>query len=254
MKIGIIGVGNIGKTLALKLGAAGHDIKVANSRGPDTISEDVLAGGARAVTTREAVVDVDVVILSIPFGAIPGLAAVLKDVGDDVVVIDTSNYYPQRDGRIEAVDAGMVESLWVTAQLGRPVVKSWNAVLSASLINKGQPAGSADRIALPVAADDDTARRVGLQLVEETGFDAVDAGTLAGSWRQQPGAPAYCTDLTRDELTTALAMADVSLLPGRRDAAIAQITKRFSDGGADDVDLSVLNRSLYIDAPLSKQT
>lgn len=223
MKIGIVGVGHIGKTLAQRLGAAGHDVKVANSRGPHTIDADVLASGARAAPAAEAVVDVDVVILSIPLTRIAQIAPLIARVPAETVVIDTSNYYPMRDDKITAIEAGQVESLWVTEQLGRPVVKAWNAIGSGSFANKGEPAGGPGRIAIPVAADSDTERGVGMALVEDTGFDAFDAGTLAQSWRQQPGAPCYCTDLTRREMPAALeaavagALAEAAGPGGRRD-------------------------------------
>ena len=153
MKIGILGTGHIGKTLARKLSAAGHDVKVANSRGPETIEADVLASGARAVSAAEAVEDVDVVILSIPLNRLPEVAPLIASVPAETVVIDTSNYYPHRDGKIDAIEAGQVESLWVAEQLGRPIVKAWNAIGSDSFARKGKPAGSPDRIAIPVAAD-----------------------------------------------------------------------------------------------------
>ena len=121
MKIGILGTGHIGKTLVRKLSAAGHDVRVANSRGPDTIEPDVLAFGGRAVTAAEAVADVDVVILSIPLNRLPEVAPLIATVPSETVVIATSNYYPQRDGRIDAIEAGQVESLWVAEQLGRPI-------------------------------------------------------------------------------------------------------------------------------------
>src|SRR5215217_2311899 len=149
MKIGILGVGHIGKTLVQKLSAAGHGVKAANSRGPETIEADVLAFGGRAVSAPEAVVDVDVVILSIPLNGLPEIASLIAKVPSEAVVIDTSNYYPQRDGRINAIEAGQVESLWVAEQLGRPIVKAWNAIGSESLAKKGKPAGSPDRIAIP---------------------------------------------------------------------------------------------------------
>jgi predicted dinucleotide-binding enzyme len=127
MKIGILGTGHIGKTLVQRLSAAGHDVKVANSRGPETIEADVLSSGGCAVTSPEAVRDVDVVILSIPLNRIPEIAPLIAGVPAGTVVIDTSNYYPQRDGRIDAIEAGQIESLWVAEQLGRPVAKAWNA-------------------------------------------------------------------------------------------------------------------------------
>src|SRR4051794_32751995 len=217
MKIGILGTGHIGKTLALKLSAAGHDVKVANSRGPETIEDDVLASGAHAVSSAEAVREVDVVILSIPLNRIPSVAPLVADLPAETVVIDTSNYYPFRDSKIDAIEAGQVESMWVAEQLGRPIVKAWNSIGSDSFARKGTASGSPGRIALSVAADREADRKVGMQLVEDTGFDAFDAGTLAESWRQQPGAPCYCTDLTEEELPNALASAERARLPKRRD-------------------------------------
>jgi 8-hydroxy-5-deazaflavin:NADPH oxidoreductase len=248
MKIGILGTGHIGKTLVRTLSAAGHDVKVANSRGPDTIEPDVLSSGARAVTAAEALVDVDVVILSIPLNRLPGIAPLIAAVPADTVIIDTSNYYPARDGRIEAIEAGQVESLWVSEQLGRPIVKAWNAIGSDSFARKGKPAGSQDRIAIPVAADNDSDRKVGMALVEDTGFTAFDAGTLADSWRQQPGAPCYCTDLTLEEMPAAHAAAERARLPKRRDLAVAAIVERVGDGTTNpDADYGVrLSRALYM--------
>ena len=246
MKIGILGTGHIGKTLVQKLSAAGHDVKVANSRGPETIEADVLAYGGRAVTAAEAVEGVDVVILSIPLNRLPGIAPLISGVPAETVVIDTSNYYPQRDGTIEAIEAGQVESLWVSEQLGRPIAKAWNAIGSDSFARKGKPAGSPGRIAIPVAADSKRDRKVAMALVEDTGLDAVDAGTLDESWRQQPGAPGYCTDLTREEMPAALAAAERARLPKRRDLVVAAIQERVGDATTNpDAEYGVrLNRAL----------
>lgn len=230
MKIGILGTGNIGASLVRKLSAAGHAVKVANSRGPDTIAADLLTSGAQAVTADQALRDVDAVILSVPLGRIPGLAPLIAELPGDVVVIDTSNYYPGRDSAIQAIEDGQVESLWVAEQLGRPIAKAWNAIGSASLAENGRPKGAAGRIALPVAADRDQDRAVAMALVEDTGLDAFDAGPLAESWRQQPGAPAYCTDLTLDEIGPALAAAERHRLPARRDLIVAAIMERLGDG------------------------
>ncbi|MBD2083421.1 NAD(P)-binding domain-containing protein [Coleofasciculus sp. FACHB-SPT36] len=248
MNIGILGTGHIGKTLSRKLSAAGHDVKVANSRGPETIEADVLAFGARAVSTAEAVEDVDVVILSIPLNRLPSIAPLIANLPAETVAIDTSNYYPGRDSRIDAIEAGQVESLWVVQQLGRPIVKAWNSIGSDSFAKKGKPAGSPDRIALPVAADRETDRLEGMALVEDTGFDAFDAGTLAESWRQQPGAPGYCTDLTREEMPAALAAADAARLPKRRDLSVAAIVERVGDSKTNpDAEYGVrLNRALFM--------
>ena len=141
MKIGIIGAGNIGATLARLFAARGHDIKLANSKGPHTLESLANEIGVRAVTREEAVREVDVVILSIPFAKYPDLRPILKDVPQSVVVIDTSNYYPARDGAIKEVDDGKPESLWVSEQIGRPVIKAWNAVLASTLANNGSRLG-----------------------------------------------------------------------------------------------------------------
>lgn len=230
MKIGILGTGHIGKTLVSKLSLAGHIVKVANSRGPETIDKALLTSGARAVTAEEAVKDVDAVILSVPLTRIPSIASLLASLPSETVVIDTSNYYPFRDGNIDAIEAGQVESLWVAEQLGRPIAKAWNAIGSASLASKGKPSGDPDRIALPVAADRDRDRDLARTLVEDTGLDFYYSGPLKDSWRQQPGAPAYCTDLKLNEMAAALAAAEKDRLPKRRDLGVAVMQERLGDG------------------------
>ena len=240
MKIGIVGTGHIGKTLVRALSEAGHEVKVANSRGPETIPADILSFGAQAVMLDDAVKDVEALILSIPLNRIPDIAPVIASLPADAVVIDTSNYYPARDGKINAIEAGKVESVWVTEQLGRPVAKAWNAIGSDSFAKKGKPVGSSDRIALPVAADRDRDREVALTLVEDTGLDAVYSGLIADSWRQQPGAPTYGTDLTRDEMPDALKAADKARLPRRRDLAVEIFVERMGDPKANpDADFGV---------------
>lgn len=228
MKIGIIGAGNIGATLARKLAACGHEVKLANSKAPKSIQNLANEIGVNAVTKEDAVSGVDVVILSIPFAKYPDLKQTLSSVPEKTVVIDTSNYYPGRDGAIKEVDDGKPESIWVSEQIGRPVIKAWNAVLAATLADKGQPARSSERIALPVAGDDINAEAIAQDLVEDTGFIALAAGTLEDSWRQQPGTPAYCTELTLPELKLALNAADKVRAPQNRDALI---TKFMAPGG-----------------------
>jgi predicted dinucleotide-binding enzyme len=208
MKITVIGAGAIGGNLAARLAAAGHEVQVADARGPEAVSADVLQAGAHAVELHAAVKDRDAVILAIPFGVAGKLADLFATVPEETVVIDTSNYYPFMSGPIEAVDGGEVESVWHSKQLGRPVVKAWNAALAETQRTKGLPAGTPGRIALPVAGDDEEAKRVAMRLVDDTGFDPYDAGALADSWRQQPMGPAYCTELTLDQLPGALAAAD----------------------------------------------
>ncbi|MFC5486544.1 NADPH-dependent F420 reductase [Microvirga aerilata] len=220
MRIGIIGAGHIGATLARKLAASGHEVKLANSKGPDSIRDLAHDLGAVAVSKEQAVRDVDVVILSIPFARYPDLAGLFGDVPTEVVVIDTSNYYPFRDGAIAEVDDGKPESVWVSEQIGRPIIKAWNAVLAATLSDRGKPSDLPKRIAIPVAGDDAKAKATAFQLVDATGFDPLDAGSLAESWRQQPGTPGYCTELTLHELEAALASADRRRAPENREALI----------------------------------
>ncbi|MBP0945088.1 NAD(P)-binding domain-containing protein [Pseudomonas sp. 20GA0068] len=224
MKIGIIGAGNIGSTLARKLAACGHDVKLANSKDPKSIQALADELGARAVAKEGAVADVDVVILSIPFAKYPDLRDTLSKACESTVVIDTSNYYPVRDGAIKEIDDGKAESVWISEQIGRPVVKAWNAVLAATLVEQGKPAGSSSRIALPVAGDNVIAVAIAQRLVEDTGFDALATGGLEGSWRQQPGTPAYCTELTLPELTSAVNAADKARMAQNRNALFDRFT------------------------------
>jgi len=248
MRIGIVGAGNIGKTLSRKLSAAGHDVKIANSRGPETIDPEALSAGARAVDAADAVRDVEVVILSMPLNRMPAFASTLSAAPAYAVVIDTSNYYPHRDERIQPIDAGEVESVWLSQQIGRPIVKAWNAIGSASFAGKGAPAGTPGRIAIPVAADDADDRTLAMMLVDQTGFDGFDAGPLSESWRQQPGAPCYCTNLTSEEMGDALAAAEKDRLPKRRDISIAAIAERVGDGATNpDSDYAVrLTRAIFM--------
>jgi predicted dinucleotide-binding enzyme len=209
MRIGIIGAGQIGGTLARRLTALGHDVSIANSRGPASLA--ALAGetGARPVTVEQAARSGDVVIVTIPMKNIPQLPAHLFDgVPDQVVVVDTGNYYPQqRDGRIDPIERGTTESRWVSERLGRPVVKAFNNIYARHLLERGKPKGAAGRIALPVAGDDKRAKDVVIRLIDELGFDGVDAGTLDESWRQQPATPVYGTDLDAAGVRQALAAA-----------------------------------------------
>jgi predicted dinucleotide-binding enzyme len=196
MKIGIIGAGQIGSALTRRFTALGHDVSVANSRGPETLADLARETGAKTVGVRDAARAGEVVIVTIPQGKIPNLPKDLfAGVLDSVVVVDTGNYYPQqRDGRIAGIEDGMTESRWVATQLGRSVVKAFNNIYANHLLERGRPKGSPARIALPVAGNDQRAKEVVMRLVDELGFDPVDAGGLDDSWRQQPGTPVYATD------------------------------------------------------------
>jgi hypothetical protein len=221
MKIGIIGAGYIGGTLTRRLTALGHHVSVATSGGrapraarppgsaPQPLADLARETGATAVTVEEAVRRSEALIVTIPQKNIPSLPADLfKGTPASVVVIDTGNYYPrERDGRIDEIEAGMLESRWVERQLGRPVVKAFNNIQSQHLAERGRPKGSPERMALPVAGDDAAAKAVVLRLVDQLGFDPVDAGGLDESWRQQPGTPVYTTDLDANGVRRALAEA-----------------------------------------------
>ena len=215
MKIGIIGAGNIGGNLTRRFQELGHKVFVANSRGPGTLADLAAETGATAVTVEEAARRGDVVIVTIPQKNIPSLPRDLfAEVPDNVVVVDTGNYYPQqRDGRIAGIEDGTVESRWVSQQLGRPVVKAFNNIYAEHLLKLGKPSGTPGRIALPVAGDDERAKSVVLKLVDELGFDAVDAGKLDDSWRQQPGTPVYAADFDAEGVRRALASASKERKP-----------------------------------------
>jgi predicted dinucleotide-binding enzyme len=196
MNIGIIGAGNIGGTLARRLAKLGHQVTIANSRGPESLADFARETGARPATVEEAARAGDVVIISIPLKNITRLPRDLfKGVPDSVVVVDTGNYYPrQRDGRIDPIESGTTETRWVADQIGRPVVKAFNNIYARHLLERGKPRGAQGRIALPIAGDDPGAKEIVTRLLDELGFDAVDGGGLDDSWRQQPGTPVYGTD------------------------------------------------------------
>jgi 8-hydroxy-5-deazaflavin:NADPH oxidoreductase len=160
MKIGIIGAGQIGGTLTRRLPALRHEVFVANSRGPETLSDLASETGATAVSVPEAVRGVDLVVVTIPEKNIPSLpGGLFADTPDHVVVVDTGNYYPrQRDGRIEGIEAGLPDSKWVAQVLGRPVIKAFNNIYAKHLLELGRPKGTPGRIALPVAGDDPAAK------------------------------------------------------------------------------------------------
>ena len=207
LNIGIIGSGNIGGTLARQLTALGHEVSIANSRGPASLAALAAETGATAATVEQVARAQDVVIIAIPEAAVPQLP---RDIlaTTSAVVIDTGNYFPVRDGHIAEIDAGLTESQWVAQVIGHPVVKAFNNIVSNSLATRGVPAGTPGRICLSVAGDDIQAKELVLGLLEALGFDGIDAGTLANSWRQQPCTPAYCKDLDKDALKAALEQAD----------------------------------------------
>lgn len=206
MKIGIIGTGNIGATLARQLAALGDDVTVANARGPETLTQLAEQTGATPVATTDVATERQVVILAVPQKAVPDLASAIRNrLPHDVVVVDAGNYVPTlRDGAIPELDAGMVESRWTETQLRHPVVKAFNTIGAQSLRTGARPAGAPDRFAAPVAGDDTVAKEIVISLLDRLGFDGFDAGSLDDSWRQQPGTPVYTADLPLAAARTAL--------------------------------------------------
>jgi hypothetical protein len=210
MKIGIIGAGNIGSALAYRFVDLGHEVVISNSRGPDTLGDVVAETGATAVSAWDAARGRDLVVITIPQRRVPELPDDLFDgVPDDVVIVETNNYYPRnRDGRIDAIEDGMSESRWVAEQVGRPgVVKAFNNIHAARLRDRGRPKGDPERLALPYAGDDVSAKQAVAALIDALGFDPVDAGSLDDSWRQQPATPCYGAQLAENDLRAAVAAA-----------------------------------------------
>jgi len=215
VKIAIIGTGNIGGTLTRRFTQMGHEVSIANSRGPETLEDLAAETGAIPCNVREVVRDAQVVVVTIPEKNIPNLPENLfVKVPEDAVVIDTGNYYPkQRDGNIAEIEAGMPESRWVESRLGHSVIKVFNNIYARHLLERGLPAGEPGRIALPVSGDNPSAKKTVMQLVDQLGFDAVDVGGLDESWRQQPGTPCYGADLNAGGLREALRTASPNRKP-----------------------------------------
>ena len=197
MNIGIIGSGEMGVCLASKFVKGGHAVSMANSRGPASLQQLAEDIGVEAATVEEVTKNKQVIIVSIPVKNVPDLPKDLfKELPTDVVVIDTGNYYPSlRDGTIPALEQTSIDSWWVQEQLGVPVVKVFNSILATSIINLGRPKGDKNRIAMAVSGDNTKAKIIVFTLVEELGFDPFDVGTIAQSWKQQPGSPVYCRDI-----------------------------------------------------------
>jgi predicted dinucleotide-binding enzyme len=233
MRIGIIGSGSMGVTLARHCAALGHSVSIANSRGPQSLRALAAQIGAAPVSVADAAQAGEIVFIAVPTKAVPDLAPRLfANLPAKVVVVDIGNYHPElRDGRIDAIERGMPDSQWVAQRIERPVVKAFNNIFAQSLLRKGVPKGTQGRIALPVAGDSPDAKAPVLRLIDELGFDAVDAGDLNDSWRQQPGTPAYCRDLDAAALRRALAEPDRSRIAGYRAQEEARIKRQISSAG-----------------------
>ena len=207
MKIGIIGSGNIGATTARLFAGAGHEVTIANSRGPESLTELVQDIGpqARAGTVEAAARASDVVLVAIPLRAYPDLPA---DAFAGKIVIDANNYYPQRDGQIPELDREETTSSELLARhlAGARIVKSFNTMNFRPLGSDGRPdAPRAERLAMYLAGDDEGAKEIVAGLIDEVGFAPVDTGSLhEGGARQQPGSPIYNNPMPAEEAEAAV--------------------------------------------------
>jgi predicted dinucleotide-binding enzyme len=243
MKIGIIGAGEIGGTLIRQYSRAGHRVKMANASGIEKLKSLALETGASAVTLADVVNDVEVIVISIPLIGILKLPPRLLDnTPVNTTIIDTGNYYPIRDGKIKDIEDGMPESVWVSNQIHRPVIKAYNSIFYRSLAHSGVAKGTSTRIALPIAGDDKKSKDLVCGLVDDSGFDSLDYGSLQDSWRQQPGSPVYCTDLTLPELRKSIVKARKELLPERRELGLKYILSHDPEQWVENVKY---NREIY---------
>src|SRR5258706_11078457 len=178
MRIGVIGAGSMGGILARHLAKRGHHVSIANSRGPESLTALAAEIGATPVSVGDAAQAGEIVILAIPTKAVADFPrALFANAPGSVAIIDIGNYHPElRDGRIAAIDRGMLDSQWVAQRIGRPVIKAFNNIFAKGLIEKGTPKGTKGRIALPVAGDSLDAKAAVLRLVDELGFDPLDGG------------------------------------------------------------------------------
>jgi len=206
--LGLIGAGHIGSQLARLAIANGYDVVISNSRGPETLAPLAAELGprARAATPAAAAAAGDLVVVTIPLKAIH---TVPVEPLKGKIVIDTNNYYPQRDGHIAELDN---ESTTTAELLQRhlpasKVVKAFNHIQAAQLTTDGQPKGSANRRALAIAGDDAAAKKTVANLIDRFGFDVVDAGPLSEGWRIQRDTPGYGPRRTAEQLRGDLAAA-----------------------------------------------
>jgi predicted dinucleotide-binding enzyme len=206
--IGFIGAGHIGSQVARLASKQGYDVVLSNSRGPETLAALVkeLGSRARAATPAEAARDGELVVVSIPLRSI---ATVPVEPLAGKVVIDTNNYYPQRDGHIAELDnESTTTAELLQARLPRSkVVKAFNHIYAAQLTTDGKPPGAPGRRALVIAGDDEAAKKTVTHLLDQFGFDTVDAGALAEGWRIQRDTPGYGPRRTAEELRSDLAQA-----------------------------------------------
>lgn len=207
--LGIIGAGHIGSQVARVAIANGYDVVIANSRGPETLADLVaeLGSKARAATAQEAAAAADVAVVTVPLRAIDDLPA---EQLAGKIVLDTNNYYFERDGRIEALDKGetTTSELVQRALPDSKIAKAFNHIFASEITSDGTPAGTPDRRALATAGDDAEAVAFVTRFYDEAGFDTVNVGPLSESWRVERDRPAYVVRQNAEELAANLAIAN----------------------------------------------
>lgn len=202
MNISIIGIGEIGGVIAQKLVQAGHRVKIANSQNKERLQDFAKEIGAEVSDLENISKNTEVLVLSVPFSAVKNLSkSIFKNLPKSAIIVDTGNYYPEfRDEKIAEIDNGMPESVWVSHQIGRKVVKAFNSLLAFSLQNLGKKKTAENRLAIQICADDEEQKKIVMSLVEDCGFEAFDSGSLENSWQQQPNSAGYCCDYTAEKL------------------------------------------------------
>lgn len=197
---------------------------MANRSGPASIEELAKETGAHAVEIGEVVNSVDVIVLAVPQSSLAELPKdLLKKAKSDVIVLDCTNYFPQWFGKIDELENGVVESVWVQNQIGHPVIKVFNTILAASLANSPRPSGDKRRLALSIFGDNSNDKERIAKLVDSVGFEPVVCGLIEESWRAQPGSPIYCTDLNKEKLLHWCSRVNRDILPAKRDANIGSV-------------------------------
>lgn len=207
--LGIIGAGHIGSQVARVAVANGYDVVIANSRGPETLADLVAELGprAKAATAEDAAAAADIAVVTVPLHAIDKLPA---EQLAGKIVLDTNNYYFERDGRIEALDKGetTTSELLQRALPTSKIAKAFNHIYASEITADGTPAGTADRRALATAGDDAEAVAFVTRFYDEAGFDTVNVGPLSESWRVERDRPAYVVRQNAAELTANIAAAN----------------------------------------------
>jgi len=236
-----------------KLTQLGHEVCVAHAADPGQLKSLSEETGATSENLNEVAQGADIVFLCVPLVEVQNLPKdVFEKCSERCIFVDTCNYFPSRDGKIKELDEGMPESLWVSKQIGKPVIKALNSILAPVLENEGRPKNSQGRIAVPVSGDHLDSKRIIMSLIDDMGFDPFDAGNLALSWRQQPGSPAYCTNLDVREIENALKNADKEAMPQKRDEAYRKMTS--SDKKMEWTELVKMMRETFFGGELKEKT